>query len=67
MKAKIYAFLGSLFGLFLTIGLFSFINSSFMMLKDPHASKSVTKFKVIKKQTKKNTSIKSKKKAGKKT
>ena len=66
MKAKLYAFSGALFGLLLTVGLFSFVNSSFMMLKEPKKTQSVTKFKVLKKQPKKITRVKPKKKPEKK-
>jgi protein TonB len=66
MKARLHAFLGALFGLVLTVGLFSFVNSSFMMIKEPKSSKNITKFKVVKKQAKKITRIKPKKKPEKK-
>ena len=60
------AFLGALFGLCLTLGLFSFVNSSFMLVKNPKSKQNVTSFRVVKKKPKKITRIKPKKKPEKK-
>ena len=67
MRVKFFAsLLGAFFGLSLTLGLFGFVNSSFMLVKEPRSNSSVTKFKVVKKQPKKITRIKPKKKPEKK-
>lgn len=66
MKAKLHTFLGAFFGLVLTLGLFSFVNSSFMHKKNDKSVKSVTTFEVLKKKPKKITRIKPKKKPKKK-